>query len=210
MADSTDDHELRRAIAGDKDALERLLLGEYAALIRFVEPRIPADLRGVLSADDVLQDSFVLAFRDVGQFDPSRGIAFGAWLRGIVDHRMMDSIRYLRRKKRGGAFRRKEKLSDPLRSSIKAFIETVLDDEDTPSQIVAKDEAIDAMQVAIDTLPDDQRTAVKLRFLMHKSVEETAEQMNRTVDAVRGLLHRAKQTLRCQMEESVKWLSRKD
>ena len=41
-------------------------------------------------------------------------------------------------------------------------------------------------------LPDDQREAVRLRYLGGQSLEETAKEMQRSPGAVRGLLHRAR------------------
>ena len=52
--------------------------------------------------------------------------------------------------------------------------------------------------------PLDDGSAV----LLHRSVEETAEEMGCSTGAVRGLLQRAKANLRDAMERSSLWLSR--
>ena len=67
--------------------------------------------------------------------------------------------------------------------------------------------AVEALQVAITGLPDDQRQAIHLN-LSGLSLDEIAETMNRTEAAVRGLLHRAKRALREAMGRSSKWFSK--
>jgi RNA polymerase sigma-70 factor (ECF subfamily) len=49
-------------------------------------------------------------------------------------------------------------------------------------------------------LPEDQRTAVQLQQIQDYSVEEIAQQMNRTKTAVGGLLKRGMRRLRELMQ----------
>lgn len=201
--------EVEAAVGGDRDALERLLRQSCVELRYRLDARIPTDLNSVLSADEVLQEAMVDVFRSIEQFDPRQSVPFEGWLQAIADNRMLDAIRHHRRLKRGGKFQQKENSGDAFRSSIQAFVATISDRGRTPSQFVVRDEAIDAMRVAIAKLPDEQRTAITLHCLMHRSMDETSELMNRSTGSVRGLIHRGKQSLRNSMEDSGKWLSRK-
>ncbi len=64
-----EDHALiARAIEGDRVALERLLLADYARLARHVASKLPAGVREVVTAEDILQQTFLQAFRDIGNF----------------------------------------------------------------------------------------------------------------------------------------------
>ena len=63
------------------------------------------------------------------------------------------------------------------------------------------------MQVAIASLADEQREAIRLHYFERLTLEETATAMRRSTGSVRGLLQRAKQQLRQQMDRSSKWLS---
>ena len=74
---------------------------------------------------------------------------------------------------------------------------------------MAREEALQALQVALAALPDDQRAAVRLRFLEGKSLEETATALDRTPDAIRGLVHRGKEQLLAAMGRASKWLKSK-
>jgi RNA polymerase sigma factor (sigma-70 family) len=75
--------------------------------------------------------------------------------------------------------------------------------------VVAGHEAVQAVHVGLAGLPDDQREAIRLHYLDGASVKETAAAMERSPDAVRGLLHRAKQALRNTLGRSSRWLSKK-
>jgi RNA polymerase sigma-70 factor (ECF subfamily) len=58
-------------------------------------------------------------------------------------------------------------------------------------------------------LPDDQRDAIRIRYLEGKSIDETAAELGRTTAAVNGLVRRAKGALRSALECSSRWLSGK-
>jgi RNA polymerase sigma-70 factor (ECF subfamily) len=64
---------------------------------------------------------------------------------------------------------------------------------------VAGHEAVKAVRDAIRDLPEDYRQAVELRLLEGRSLEETAEAMNRSARAVQGLVDRAKRKMRAAL-----------
>ena len=65
------------------------------------------------------------------------------------------------------------------------------------------------MQVGIVGLPGDQRQAVCLRYLSGMSLQETAVEMGRTPNAIRSLVHRAKQRLHHALRRSSLWFDKK-
>jgi RNA polymerase sigma-70 factor (ECF subfamily) len=111
--------------------------------------------------------------------------------------------------KRGGGRIVTRTPSDGQQSSYIDLLELISSDGRTPSQSVANQEAIQAMQIAVAGLPNEQREAIRLRYLEGKSLDETASAMRRTQNAIRGLLHRAKQALREMLGDSAKWYSKK-
>ena len=77
---------IAKATSGDPLALERLLLIHFTGLSRQVAAKLPRSLQGVVSVEDVLQETFVRVFRDIGHFRPRRDRSFSAWLnRGDAD-----------------------------------------------------------------------------------------------------------------------------
>ncbi len=79
----------------------------------------------------------------------------------------------------------------------------------TPSQSIARREAVGAVQVAIAGLPDDYQQAIRLRYFEGKSLAETAAGMDRTPGAVRGLLDRAKEKMLAALGRASLYLSQK-
>ncbi len=108
------------AMSGDEAALEQLLLAIYDDLHRLISSKLPAKLQATVDADDILQMTCAEAFRDIGQFQPGEPPAFFRWVAAIAEHRLIDAIKLVGRKKRGGDFRQ-------LRAAQQAQTDTVAD-----------------------------------------------------------------------------------
>jgi DNA-directed RNA polymerase specialized sigma24 family protein len=64
---------------------------------------------------------------------------------------------------------------------------------------------VQAVHVGLASLPDDQREAVRRRFVERQDYAAAAEAMGRSPEAVRSLVKRAKQSLRGFMGRSSRW-----
>ena len=93
---------LLAAIAGDRAALDELLLDHYEQVAAHVARRMPLAIQGAISSDDIVQETFVHVIRDVGNFRPHNDQSFLAWIKRIAEHRIHDATRYAERQKRGG------------------------------------------------------------------------------------------------------------
>jgi len=200
---------ITKAISGDRPALERLLLDHCDRLVRHVDRKLPRSVRSVLGVEDVLQETFAQAFRDIRGFKPRSSESFFAWLRTIAEHRLQDAVRALTRKKRGGDHHRIGKTPDPQAGSVADLVEMLSARGRTPCQSIARREAVGAVQVAMAGLPDDYQQAIRLRYFEGKSLAETAAAMDRTPGAVRGLLDRAKEKMLAALGRASLYLSQK-
>jgi RNA polymerase sigma-70 factor (ECF subfamily) len=198
-----------RATAGDQTALEQLLWTHYPGLLRHIEPKLYGDLQRLVDVNDVVQETFIRAIRDIENCQARSDESFAAWLKVIADHRLHDILRGLNRKKRGGHRRAVNPPAGGSADSLAQLVDLIPDRGATASKVLARNEVIKAMQVGIAGLPDDQREAVRLRYLEGKSIEETAGKMRRTTAAVNGLVRRAKEALREALDRSSLWLGRK-
>jgi RNA polymerase sigma-70 factor (ECF subfamily) len=194
------------AVAGDHVALERLLLSHYDNLARRIGAKLPARLQATQAVEDILQQTFLEAFRDVQNFVPREDASFGDWLGRIAENRLLDAIKHHDRRKRGGGWGRVEGAS-PDDSALIPLLDWIAGEETPPSRAAARDEALQAMQIALAGLDHDQREAIRMRLLEGMSLEEVAEALGKTPDAVRGLVHRGKQKLRDAMGRASQWLS---
>jgi RNA polymerase sigma-70 factor (ECF subfamily) len=55
---------------------------------------------------------------------------------------------------------------------------------------------------ALEQLPEDQREAVRIRYLDHATLQETAARMGRTEDSVSSLLQRGMKKLNALLRNS--------
>ena len=210
MATAPDDaqHSLvTSAVAGDEAALQCLLMDHNDALAARVAARMPKDLNPVLSADDVLQDVYITVFRKIGEFEPRGAGGFRAWLEKIAERRLWDLIDANRAAKRGGGRVAAEIPANSDASSIVGLLELAAVHSHTPSRSAAGHEAAGAVRDALETLKQDQREALRLRYFEGLSVAEAAERMGRSDGAVHMLCHRGLESLRDKLGDLSRFLT---
>lgn len=202
------ENDLQAVVAGDRQAFARLLVEHGDRLARRIDSRLQLNPFADFSADDVLQEAYIDAFRNIESFDLAKADAFAAWLTKIADNRLVSMLRERQRQKRGGNARRAN--VDVWRSSAAELV-ALLEDEGgcTPSENAARDEAAAAVHAQFEQLPEDQSHALRAYYLVGHSTESTAELMGKTNGAVRGLIHRAKQSMRVALGNSSRWFLKK-
>jgi DNA-directed RNA polymerase specialized sigma24 family protein len=133
--------QIAKAISGDRPALQELLLVHTPHLSRHIAIRLPASTRGLLDVEDVLGATFLQAFRNIGTLRRASERSFSAWLTTIAENQLRDILRTLQRQKRGGDYRRLRGPAKSDTSSIADLAEMLSDHGDTPSVLVARQEA---------------------------------------------------------------------
>ncbi|MCL6600982.1 MAG: RNA polymerase sigma factor [Alicyclobacillus macrosporangiidus] len=74
-------------------------------------------------------------------------------------------------------------------------IEAIIDDSDTPEDVVLKGETREDLLRALDKLPEIQRQLLFLKYEQGLSYQEIAHLQDIKVDKVRTYLYRARQNL---------------
>ncbi len=197
MSEMTREEELAcQAARGDQVALTLLLKKTKRDQHGYITGKLPAGLSGVIGADDIVQDTHVEVYRRIAGFQWQGTGSFGRWLRTIAIRRLRDAIRHHRRAKRGGG-RQPAALNGAAREdSMIALIDMLAAPGKTPSRVVARDEAVSAVEKALESLNEDQRRAIMLVHLEGKPITEAAEAMARSERSVHGLLRRGLEKLR--------------
>ena len=185
---------LRQTVAGDDLAARRLLLPHLAQLTRVIGDKYPKLNHGIASVDDVIQETFTEAYRQIQQFDPEKG-SLRTWLATIADRRAKRAVRDARRVKRGGDHKQVGQLVGD-ESSYHNLVEILSAGNHTASRSAMRHEAVQALHAAIADLPEDYQRAVQLHLIDGKTLRETAVIMNRTLKSVEGLIVRAKNKMR--------------
>ncbi len=196
----------KRAVQGDSVAVGRLLMLYDARLRRRIGRKIGVRRGGTLAVEDVLQDTYTAAHRFVHRFEPRGQDSFYRWLAAIADHKLIDAVRALRAAKRSPKPDARRVALD--RSSSFLGLARLIDRKGTsPSGVVARREAIRAMQVALASLPEACRQAVWMRHIDGKSPREIAAALDRTERAVHQLCYRGLAQLRERMGSRSKFLA---
>jgi RNA polymerase sigma-70 factor (ECF subfamily) len=208
-AESDHDVLLRNAVAGDGDALESLLLSQLDRLTADIARRLPDDVRGSLSAEDVVQEALIVAYQRISGFEPRSPGGFYAWLVQIAENRLMDAAKALRAAKRGGGW-------TPIRETQSAdaeltpLIELLSGHSQTPSRAFAQDEAQASVRSALESLDPDYRDVLRMRYIEMLPIAACALRLQRSEGAVHMLLSRALQALRGRMGDTARFFTRKD
>jgi RNA polymerase sigma-70 factor (ECF subfamily) len=183
---------IARARAGDRDALG-VLLEQHRAYLKLITQRtIGAQLGARLDDSDIVQQTCLSAFGNIHKLLSDHPDQFAAWLRKIHERNVQNAVRdHAATQKR--AIDRQQSLDESgLRLEPPA-------QQTSPSQRLLEGERAVELAAALQTLPADQREAVRLRYLEGESVEEIARRMRRTRFSVAGLIKRGLLRLRSQL-----------
>lgn len=193
LVQMNDNHDiealLRDAQQGDPLAFQKLLSRYHTRLIAVLAPQIPSDATKAIEPEDVCQEAYAAAARDLGRFESRGADSFFAWLLTIARHRLLDMLRALRAEKRSGQLAMVELLGHNAGSTI-CLLEQFAADSHTPSRSVAARELVESVRFALERLPSNQQDAVRMRYVEGLSLKDTAERMNRRIGAVAMLCQR--------------------
>lgn len=167
------------AQAGDSEAFGRLYRAYVQAIYRYLFLR----LSDTSLAEDLTAEVFLRAVDGLPRYI-QRGLPFGAWLFRIARDRLVDYYRQ-------SARRPTAELDDNLPSDLPE-----------PSDSVVDSETAETLREALAKLTDEQRDVIQFRFMEEWSLEETARVMNKSVNAVKALQHRALNALNRFMKGS--------
>jgi RNA polymerase sigma-70 factor (ECF subfamily) len=184
---------LARARAGDREALGELLENNRDYL-RNVADRLLDDRMGRrIDASDLVQQTCLSVHKQIGEFVGQDAAQFAAWLRQIHERNIRNAVRdQLHTEKR--AINREEHLPD---GDVHAIRQT------TPSQHVVRREESAVLAKAIAQLVEDEREALRRRYLEGQSVAEIAAAMGLSKDALARLFKRAMKNVKRQLRDDV-------
>ena len=177
------DQELvERAQAGDKQAFERLVEKYQRKLGRLLSRLI----RDPAEVEDVAQETFIKAYRALPAF---RGdSAFYTWLYRIG---INTAKNYL-----VSQGRRAPTSTDFDSEEAETFEEgDQLRDINTPERLLMTKQIGDTVNVAMEALPEELRTAIVLREIEGLSYEEIATIMECPIGTVRSRIFRAREAI---------------
>ena len=178
-------------LAGDSELYHSLIqpyeLSVYRMALSFV--------KNETEAEDVAQEAFLKAFRDLARF---RGESkFSTWLISIT---LNEARRRLRRQ---GAIRI-ESLDEPLEEGGKVSPALLRDWREIPSEALERRELRELLQESIGHLSPIYREVLVLRDIEELSIEETAGALAISISSVKVRLHRARMMMQKELAPKLK------
>jgi RNA polymerase sigma-70 factor (ECF subfamily) len=178
-----------RARGRDEEALEQLLSAHAQRLLESVRAELGERLRRRLESQDVMQQVYLDALRDIERFENRGDDAFFQWLRRIAINRICDADRRgFQAAKRRGEVRAADLGPD---GSMAGLIEAIREPGARPSLAAGLGEEVALLERALGQLSEEHRRVIELRYFRQLNVAETAARMERSERAVRSLCVRA-------------------
>lgn len=179
---------VQRTLAGEKKAFDLLVI-KYQ---RRVERLIGRMVRDVDLVPDIAQETFIRAYRALGQF---RGDAqFYTWLYRIAVNTAKKQLLELKRDPLIFQSQMRSNDDDETSSSDRELNAGVAD-EATPEALLASKEIAQAVNAAMDDLPEELRMAITLREIEGLSYAEIAQALECPIGTVRSRIFRAREAI---------------
>ena len=188
----TDSELIKLILQGDKEKF-RMLVEQYQQM---VFRTCMGFLHDKDDADDLTQDIFIQAYQSLHSFKGDA--AFSTWIYRIA---VNASLNRVRKNSRNPILNRLDSL---FGSGKEKEISLPVFDTENPESILIRQEHSKWVQNALDSLPENQRTAIVLSKYDDLSQKEIAEIMKTTEGAVEALIQRAKTNLRVKLSSSYK------
>lgn len=178
-----------RVQQGDKRAFDLLVL-KYQHKIHSLISRY---IRDHSEVQDVAQEAFIKAFRAINNFRSES--AFYTWMYRIAINTAKNHLVSRSRRPPG--------TDVDVAESDEYAGHNVLQDIETPENILHSDEVALVVKHALDSLPEDLRTAVTLREFDGLSYEDIADVMACPVGTVRSRIFRAREAIDKQLRPTL-------
>jgi RNA polymerase sigma-70 factor (ECF subfamily) len=177
-----DQQLVERVQRGDKAAFDLLVTKYQRKIFRLLSRMV----RDPAEVEDVAQEAFIKAYRALPNF---RGdSAFYTWLYRIAINTAKNWL--------VSQGRRAPTSTEAEIEDAETFDDGEhLRDLNTPDAMLLTRQVADAVNRAIEELPEDLRTAIVLRELEGLSYEEIAETMNCPIGTVRSRIFRAREAI---------------
>ena len=161
--------------AGGQKALADLLAVHQEKLERIVSFRMAPILRSRLDPADILQEAYFEISRRIQEFIEGSTVSFFVWIRQKTIQTLIDTHRNHTREKRD-AYREMPLASAQYGQTTSISIARfLLDDMTSPSQAAVREEEIQQLQSALESMNETDREVIAMRHFEHLNNQQVAE-----------------------------------
>jgi len=171
----SDERLLIEAAQGDPSRFAELYEQNFHRVYAYIARRV----RDRAEIQDLTAHVFHQALANLGKFK-WKGSPFAAWLYRIASNAVADQAK-----------RKVRESMPPADPSTESSSATDLEEVERRARLFS----------AVDTLPDDQRRVIVMRFADEKSIREIADELRRSEGAVKQLQFRGLENLRNRLQE---------
>lgn len=179
---------VRRAREGDRSAFEELV----RRTSRMVYARLYLETGDAHLAEDLVQETYLRAFRSIRQMIEPRG--FRAWIMTIGQSALIDNARH------ASALRR----SPPPRATQEALDGVAAAENDEAVQADTRSK----VRTILQSMPEEYRLPLTLKYIDGADYDSIQLQLGLSPGSLRGLLYRGLQLLRRAVKQEVSHESR--
>jgi RNA polymerase sigma-70 factor, ECF subfamily len=176
---------VRRASGGDRSGFEELV----RRTSRLVYSRIYLDTGDPHRAEDLVQETYLLAYRSLHRLQSPEG--FRPWLLAIATNVVTDAARHDLRQKRAA----------PPRTDVE--LKTLVGFEKPAEEKAELDERREQVLMVLRSLPEEYRLPLTMRYITGADYETISTQLGLSNGSLRGLLHRGLKLMRERMPNDV-------
>lgn len=187
----------------EKDYIDGLKKGDQNTFRKFVDDyQVPllklcnGFLHNREEAKDIVQEVFIEVFQSIGTFRGNSLIS--TWLYRIAINKSLNQIRKNKNRKLMTS------LDTVLSGRKKSGINEIRDQSENSDKNIEQDELAEAIRIAVDSLPKNQRIAFVMNKYQDMSYKEIAEVLDVSLIAVESLIHRAKLNLQKRLYQTYK------
>jgi len=189
VAGAGDEFLVARSRAGDRAAFEQLV----RRTARLVYSRQYLETRDPHRAEDLAQETFLVAWRSIGQVEDPKG--FRTWLLSVARTVAADDHRRRNRQKR-----RATPFTAPSNAALRVgpsdTTDSLPDPGPPPDESAEREETLRRVTAALKALPDEYGLPLTLRYIAGADYDTIGRQLGLTNGSLRGLLSRGLAKLR--------------
>ncbi len=185
---------LARIRSGDRAAMAEFLDQRRPQLLAFLHKNLSDAMRRKVDPEDLAQEVHMECVRVVGDVEIGDQDPFN-WVCKVAERRIIDAHRHFGARKRDAA--REVPLGSPGGDTGHAgLINLLVASMTSPSQAFSRDQRELRLLHAIQTLPQENQDALRMRYIENLPSKEIARKLEKSDVAVRVMLSRSLNKLR--------------
>lgn len=184
-------HDLQARIRSrDAEALAEFVEAHRPQLMAFIERQLGAALRRKVEPEDVFQETSAEAVRALATAELGDREIF-SWLCQIAERRIIDLARRFFGAKKRDAGREVPLGAGGDDTERPGLINMLVASMTTPSKAFSRNAREAKLQAAIEKLPEQQRDALRMRYVENLPSKEIADRLGKSDAAIRVMLTRS-------------------